>query len=156
MLLEPVCQRKLKRQIFASSNSQRIVDYTLELSFSSIGAIKTHICPGTLISFRVCINGIMARPLVVRLPCIIGALKQYITRAIIRDNKDHVALPIRCRGSIWDRRQSTEINTAEPIIRNDQARCCSPLTLMQILTPRFRRRLCRCLQRTNGLHQPCT
>ena len=62
--------------------------------FAAVRPVKADIRPGALRPLRVRVDRVVARPPVVGLPGIVGALHQHIGRAVVADDEDDVALPV--------------------------------------------------------------
>ena len=147
MLFEPVRHREFKAEPFAGADRLRVLE---DLRVHAVGSIKTDIGPGPLVAFRIGVNRILVRPLVVGLPGVIAALKQNIGGAIVADNEDDVTLPITMSARVRKRRQPTDVNAARPVTGNVERDATFPFALAQSFRTVLGRRLSRSRQRPNG------
>src|SRR5690606_27545447 len=124
------------------------------LGLSSVGPVKTYLCPRTLYAFGMGINRIITGPAIVGLPGIVRALEQDICRSVIRDDKYDITLPIGILRIGLKRRQPPHIHTGDPVFFDMQTKGRFPLTFMDVLVTRFRHWLLFPLKRPQFFHQP--
>ena len=154
VLLEPVSQRKLERQEFARAEGERVIDDAVMLRLAAVGPVEADVGPGPLPSPRMGVEREVVRPAVVGLPGIVGALEQDVGRAIVADDEDDVALPVRLGVPFDDRREPPEIDAAEPVGGNRQTDGRLPPALVQVLGAGRGDRLGLALERAERRHEP--
>ena len=76
MLFEEVTQREFEREEFAGADRKRIVDDAGELGVAAVRTIEADVGPRPLISLGMRVDRILAGPLVVRVPGVVGALER--------------------------------------------------------------------------------
>ena len=84
------------------------------------------------------VDRVVARPAVVGLPGVVGALEQDVGRAVVADDEDDVALPVGLDVGVDERRQPAEVDAAGPVVGNRQRGRRLPPALVQVLRRRGR------------------
>ena len=95
VLLQPVGQRELERQELAGADRQRIVDDARVLRLAAVGPVEADVGPGALVALGVRVDRVVVGPAVVGLPGVVAALEEDVGRAVVADDEDDVALPVR-------------------------------------------------------------
>ena len=123
VLLEPVGERELERQELAGADRERVVDDAGELRLAAVGAVEADVGPGALAPLGMGVDRVVVGPAVVGLPGVVRALKEDVGRAVVADDEDDVALPVRLGVLVDERREPAEVDAAGPVVRESSAAC---------------------------------
>ena len=77
------------------------------------------------------VDRVVVRPAVVRLPGVVAALEEDVGGAVVADDEDDVALPVRCSTLSGIRGEPAEIDAAGPVGGNLQFRRGLPAAFAQ-------------------------
>ena len=150
-LLHPKSQWKFPRQVFATATRLlHFVDRMGEEAVRTVEADRSTWHTNTRPILMLCVNRIVHRPSVVGRPCQVTALKKKITRTVVSNNKDHIALDSASFGG-----HLPKIYTTRPSLGDFQFHGRFPLALTNIVFTDGRIRLCPGLKRIKTLHQSC-
>ena len=109
---QPVSEREFPEKPFAGTGGKRRVE---NLTILSVGPVEAdlHVRPPIPLVLAVIVQGELAWPAIVRLPGRVRTLEDEISRAIVADDEDDVALQTVPLGG-----EFAKINSAQPILRN--------------------------------------
>ena len=150
-LLHPKSQWKFPRQVFATAT--RLLHFVYRMGEEAVRTVEAdrstwHTNTRPILMLRV--NRIVHRPSVVGRPGEITALKKKITRTVVSNDKNNIALDSASFGG-----HLPKIYTTRPSLGDFQFHGRFPLALTNIIFTDGRIRLCPCLKRIKTLHQPC-
>ena len=132
VLLEEVGQRVFKRQELTGPDREWIVDDARVLRVPAVGAVEADVVPRATGALGIGVNREVARPRVVGVPGVVGALEEDVGRAVVGDDERNVALPGGRRVVGGDHRKPAEVDAADPVGGDDEARRSLPAALVEI------------------------
>jgi len=126
----------------------------VNLRILAVRPVKAHLGADRMRAARIGVERVVVGPLVVGLPGVVAALEKEVGRAVIADDKDAIALPVRLHRTVWHGGEAGEINAAGPGGGHLERERWLPLAFAQAVLTDGWIRLFRAAQRAFGLHQP--
>ena len=115
--LQPVAKRIFPEQKLAAAHAEWVIK---NLHILAVRPVKAATDARRMSRTRIGVERFVHRPTIVGLPSVVAALEEDVSGAIIFDDEDDVALPIRFLGNIGHCRKTTKINAAGPVGRNGE------------------------------------
>ena len=156
VLLEKVGERVFEREKLTGPDRERIVDDARVLRVAAVGAVEADIGPRATGALGIGVDRKMARPGVVGVPGVVGALEEDVGGAVVGDDEGDVALPGGCRVVGGDHGKPAEVHAADPVGGNLDPCRGLPAALVEIFFAGLGVGLRHALKGAKRRHQPGT